>query len=72
LYYTKLTTIIEPIAMDFLGTEINMPKCFSYNREFNSFTVESSNFEDIGQYKIGLKMGYKEIKNSESICVKTI
>jgi len=69
---TKITPYIEPIAFDWAGIETSMPSFVKYNNELNNFAIETSNFDDLGTFKIGLKMGYNELPDSATICLKTL
>lgn len=69
---TKLTPYIEPIAFDWANIEIPMPRFISYDKELNNFSIESENFEDLGTFKVGLKMGYNELPESATTCLKTL
>jgi len=68
----KLTSFQELVAKDGADSDIAMPSFINYNRESNSFVAQTSKFEDVGTYKIGLKMGYYEVYRSEKVCLTTL
>ena len=63
-YTKKLTPVFTPISINALGVEQDELKSFlRYEKESNTFVVRSNNPLDAGEYIIGLKIGFKEIKD---------
>jgi len=56
----KLTPVSQPVAFISGSAESNLPKFIEFNQVSQLFKVESNDYETLGEYEVGLKMGYVE------------
>ena len=57
----KMTPFLAPIVQDFAGNTINMPPFIKYQQATHILEVFDVDFQDIGTYFLGLRLGYEEL-----------
>ncbi len=59
-----MTTTFSPLSIDDQGNELDrLPAFVKFIEDSQNFVFKSNNPLDVGEYAVGLKIGFKELKD---------
>jgi hypothetical protein len=65
----KLTSFFSATSIDDLGNEIDgLPPFVKFIEDSQTFVVQTNNPLDAGEYTVGLRIGFKELKDFKTTC----
>lgn len=64
----KITPVIQALAFDNFGRQTSLPGFVNYNAKFHQFKINSISNEDVGEFFVGLSLGYTEYPGFEVVC----
>ena len=65
---SPVNAVFESTGLNNAGQEIELPSFFSFNRQNGIFSVNTNDKDDVGVYKLGLYIYYRELPSYKIRC----